>query len=236
MGKPYKDRFHLEGGELIRQITFGANDGIVSVFALLAGVAGAGQDSKIILISMLAATIAGALSMAAGEYISGKGEHEYYAHEQEQEHLEIKLTPGIEKEEIRMIYEEKGFEGEILNQIVDKITEDEDLWVQEMMIAELGVADVDEAPGIKNALIIFISFILGAIFPVLPYAILINSSLSETILLVIAAIITAGGLFFVGAMKTFVTGKVWWKSGLEMFIVGLFAFSVSYGIGMLFDI
>ena len=236
MSRPYKDKYHLEGGELIRQVTFGANDGIVSVFALLAGVAGAGQEAKIILISMLAATIAGALSMAAGEYISGKGEYEYFSHEQEQEYIEIQLTPEIEKEELRLIYAEKGFKGEILDQIVDTISKDEDLWVKEMMIAELGEAEVGAAPKLKTAFIILISFILGALFPVLPYALLFSTDLSPIQMFYLATAVTVVGLFLVGAFKTYVTGKIWWKSGLEMLLVGAFAFTVAYLTGTLFNL
>ena len=231
MSKPYIDKFHLQGGELIRQVTFGMNDGIVSIFALLAGIAGAGQSPKTILISLLAATIAGALSMAAGEFISGKGEHEYYKHEIEQERLEIKLCPDIEKEEIRIIYRKKGFEGDILEEIVDKIIQNEDLWVREMIIEELGVTEIEQAPGIKTSIIIFFSFIMGALFPVLPYLILFQTSLIEMTLFWIATGITFGGLFLAGALKTFVTGISWLKSGVEMLFVGLFAFGISYLIG-----
>ena len=231
MSKPYIDKFHLEGGELIRQVTFGMNDGIVSIFALLAGITGAGQTPQIILISLLAATIAGAISMAAGEFISGKGEHEYYKHEINQERLETKLCPDIEKEEIRMIYRKKGFEDEILEKIVETITQDEDLWVREMIIEELGVTEIEQAPGIKTSIVIFFSFILGALFPVLPYLFLFQSSILDMTLFWIATGVTFGGLFLAGSIKTFVTGVNWLKSGIEMLLVGLFAFGISYIIG-----
>ena len=100
----FKESFHLEGGELIRQVTFGLNDGVVSIFALLAGLVGAGQSSETILITLLAASVAGALSMAAGEYVSNKSEADFYRHEIEQERLEIELCPHVEKEELRLIY------------------------------------------------------------------------------------------------------------------------------------
>ena len=113
MAKPYQDKFHIEGGEIIRQIVFGMNDGIVSVFALLAGVAGARLNSTEILITLLAATIAGALSMAAGEFISSKSERNYFENEINQERLEVKLIPDVEREEIRQIYMKKGFTGDL---------------------------------------------------------------------------------------------------------------------------
>ena len=230
--KPYEDNFHLEGGEVIRQITFGMNDGVVSIFALLAGVAGAGQSSKTILITLLAATIAGALSMAAGEYISGKSEKQFFQHEIEQERMEIELTPEIEKEEIRLIYQKKGFHGKLLEEIVDQIIQDKDRWVREMVIEELGVTDLEQNTSFKEPLLIFFAFILGSLFPVLPYVIFQNL-IDGTTIFWIATILTFGGLFMAGALKKFVTGAIWWKSGFEMLIVGLFAYGVSFFIGKL---
>ena len=232
MSKPYQDQFHLEGGEIIRQITFGMNDGVVSIFALLAGVAGADQSPKTILITLLAATIAGALSMAAGEFISGKSEHDFFHHEIEQERLEIELTPEIEKEEIRMIYEKKGFSGELLEQIVNQIILDKDRWVREMVIEELGITDLEQKNEWKNAVIIFFAFILGSLFPVLPYLFL-QSVPNPMLIFWVATVFTFGGLFLAGSLKKFVTGVNWLKSGFEMLVVGLFAWGISFFIGKL---
>lgn len=229
----FVDKFHLQGGEIIRQITFGMNDGVVSIFALLAGVAGAGQSPQTILIALLAATVAGALSMAAGEFISSKSENDYYNHEISQERLEIKLVPEMEREEIRKIYRHKGFSGELLEQIVSKLTEDEDRWAKEMVIDELGVTELEHQSGLKSALVIFVAFIAGACFPVLPYVVLLNTSLASLTIFYIATIITVAGLFIAGAMKRFVTGVNWLKSGIEMLLVGAFAYGISYIIGSL---
>lgn len=229
----FVDKFHLQGGEIIRQITFGMNDGVVSIFALLAGVAGAGQSAQTILIALLAATVAGALSMAAGEYISSKSENDYYNHEISQERLEIKLVPDMEKEEVRKIYKNKGFSGDLLEQIVDKLTENEDLWAREMVIDELGVTELEHTGGIKSAVVIFFAFVVGACFPVLPYITLLNTSLDAKSIFYVATIVTVVGLFLAGAMKRFVTGVNWLKSGFEMLLVGAFAYGISYFIGSL---
>jgi VIT1/CCC1 family predicted Fe2+/Mn2+ transporter len=230
----YDDKFHLSGGEIIRQITFGLNDGIVSIFALLAGIYGSGQSPKTIIITLLAAATAGALSMAAGEFISGKGERDYYTHEVDQERLEIKLCPEIEKEEIRYIYEDKGFTGKALDDIVNHITSDPKLWVKEMVISELGVTEVEDTKtGVRDSIVIFFAFILGSLFPTLPYLILLPfESTPDLSRFIIASVVTVGGLFLAGAMKKFVTGKNWFKSGIEMLLVGFFAFAVSYFIGL----
>jgi len=230
--KTYTDKFHLQGGELIRQITFGMNDGVVSIFALLAGLAGAGQDSKTILITLIAATIAGALSMAAGEFISSKSEADYFNHEVEQESLEIELCPDIEKEELRKIYQAKGFTGKLLDDVVNELVKNKEQWVREMVIDELGVTELDHSVELKSSIIIFIAFIMGACFPTLPYLLLVKLDLDSMLLFKISTSVTVGGLFLAGALKRFVTGVNWIKSGLEMLAVGFFAFSVAYVIGI----
>lgn len=238
MSKPYQDKFHIEGGELIKQIVFGMNDGIVSVFALLAGVYGGGLGTREILITLLAATVAGALSMAAGEFISAKSERNYFENEINQERLEVKLIPEIEKEEIRLIYKKKGFTGDLLKDIVNKITDDPELWVREMVIDEIGVTEIEQKGEMKGTIFIFISFILGALFPVLPYIIfqfLPPGSGYEMIIFLIAAVETFAGLFLVGALKKFITGVNWVKSGVEMLFVGILAFIASFFIGGLIE-
>ncbi len=236
MSRPYQDKFHLQGGELIRQVTFGMNDGVVSIFALLAGLAGAGQSTDSILITLLAATVAGALSMAAGEFISGKSESDYFNHEINQERLEIKLCPDIEREEVRKIYKKKGFSGKLLEQVVEKITEDEDRWVREMIIDELETTELNHELELLPSVIIFFSFILGACFPTLPDLICKHIEMSPDMLFYIATGVTVAGLFLAGALKKFVTGVNWIKSGFEMLAVGIFAFGISYVIGMFIPI
>ncbi|MGL1891765.1 MAG: VIT1/CCC1 transporter family protein [Spirochaetaceae bacterium] len=234
--RSYSDKFHLQGGELIRQITFGMNDGVVSIFALLAGLAGAGQDSKTILITLIAATVAGALSMAAGEFISSKSEADYFNHEIEQETLEIKLCPEVEKEELRIIYKNKGLKGDLLEQVVTELTKDPKQWVREMVIDELGVTELEHGSDLKSSFIIFGAFIIGACFPTLPYLLLINLDIDSALLFKVATGVTVGGLFLAGALKKFVTGVNWLKSGIEMLAVGLFAFTIAYIIGLFIPI
>lgn len=228
----FRESFHLEGGELVRQVTFGLNDGVVSIFALLAGLAGAGQDAGVILITLLAASVAGALSMAAGEYVSNKSETDFYLHEIEQERLEIELCPHIEKEELRLIYQRKGFSGELLDQIVETISADKDLWVREMVVDELGVADAEPESGFKSTIVIFFAFLGGAAFPTLPYIVANPLGMDGRLTFIISTCVTVFGLFGAGAMKKFVTGVNWFKSGSEMLVVGFFAFFISYIIGL----
>ena len=150
---------HVEGGGLVRQIVMGMNDGVVSVLSLLAGVVGAGQPIQTVLITLIAATIAGAMSMGAGEFLSGKSERDYHRNEIERERVEINLVPEIEKDEIRKIYKKKGFDGDLLEQATDQVCQNEELWVKEMVIDELGIANLEEESLLKNVLIIFCAFV-----------------------------------------------------------------------------
>lgn len=224
---------HVQGGDIVRQIVMGMNDGVVSVLSILAGIVGAHQPANIVLLTLLAATIAGAMSMAAGEFLSGKSERDYHRNEIARERVEIKLIPEFEKDEIRRIYQKKGFTGDNLEQTVEQIIKDEDLWVKEMVTDELGLANpFEEEKLMKGVLIIFGSFILGAMFPTLPYLILSQTLLAMPTF-VISAVITFGGLFIVGALKKFITGAYWLKSGIEMVLVGAFAFGVTYVFGII---
>nr|MDO8087091.1 VIT1/CCC1 transporter family protein [Candidatus Sigynarchaeum springense]MDO8116204.1 VIT1/CCC1 transporter family protein [Candidatus Sigynarchaeota archaeon] len=227
----FQDKTHVQGGGIIREIVFGMNDGIVSIFALLAGIAGAGVGAQQILLTLLAATIAGALSMAAGEYLSSKSARNYIESEIHKERLEIKLCPDIEREEIHHIYKKKGFSGEVLDQIVATITKDPELWVKEMVVDELGTAEIEQESELKGVITIFGSFMAGAMFPTLPYMVL--QILGGDVLFWVATFVTFFGLFLVGALKKVVTGQNWLKSGLEMLIAGTLAFLASYGIGLL---
>jgi vacuolar iron transporter family protein len=196
----------------------------------LAGVAGAGQDPQTILITLLAATVAGAISMAAGEFISEKNENDFYKNEINRERLEIMLVPEVETAEIRAVYEEKGLKGKVLDEVVNQITSDPKLWLKELVGEEIGITELESGNVIKNVFIIFIAFCLGASFSVIPY--LFYNVIPKDVIFTVASVITFGGLFLVGALKKFVTGQFWLKSALEMLAVGAFTFIVTYLIGL----
>ena len=229
--KSYTERMQIEGGEVIRNVILGMNDGIVSIFALLAGVAGANQPALTILIALLAATIAGALSMGVGDYISSKSEQDYYRNEINQERLEIKLIPEMEKQELRRIYQKKGLEGPILDQVVETITKNPEQWALENVIEELGIAELEQKGVAKGALVTFFAFFLGAFFPMGPYLFMYLWA-PDQVMFITSTILTFSGLFLVGALKKYITGKIWWRSGVEMLLAGTFAFGVSYLIGI----
>ena len=223
---------HVEGGGRIRSIILGLNDGLISTFTLLIGVAAATLlstgDNTIVLLTGFAAMVSGACSMGLGEYISSKSEYNYIKNEMKKERAEIELFPEEEKEEVREIFEKMGFIGEGLNTCVKTITADKEVWYNFLTKSELGI-DEPENPTI-GAILTFIAFTFGAFIPLFPY--LLNLGIFS---MIISSVMSFGMLFVVGALKTSITGEKRLKGAIEMLIIGCIAFVVSLSIGLLLD-
>ncbi len=225
-----KEGFHnLVAGEYIGDIVYGANDGIITTFAVVAGVAGAGLEPIIVLILGAANLFADGFSMAAGNYLARKSEREYKRTERQREEWEIDKLPEEERQEIREIYEAKGFTGTDLERAVEIVTSNRKVWVDEMMIGELKIMEHEVGHPAKNAFATFVAFVIAGGIPLIPYMFLENSP--NTFEWAIVA--TAITLFTVGGLRTLITGGRWWLAGLEMLGVGAVAASVAYIIGKL---
>ncbi|PIQ77284.1 iron transporter [Candidatus Peregrinibacteria bacterium CG11_big_fil_rev_8_21_14_0_20_46_8] len=225
-------RFHEEShvtiGGLLREVVFGFNDGLVSTFAIIAGLTGGLVENKTILLGALATLFAGAFSMGLGTYLGNKSEREIYESELAREKYEIKTVPELERQEIRDIYAEKGFKGKLLEDIVAKITSDEKLWLETMMREELGFAEKPPNP-IKNAVYMSIAFTFGAFIPTVPF--LFEGA--ATNLFLVSSGLSIVALLGAGAYKTRFTKKNVAWSAFETLLVGVIAASGTYGIGAL---
>ncbi len=222
---------HKEGGRFLGDYVFGASDGIVTTFAIVSGVEGAHLSHSIVLILGSAKLLADAISMAVGNYLSTKSEVEYIQRERERERWEIENVPEGEVEEIREIYKKKGFKGKDLEKVVEVITSDKDVWLDTMMMQELGLTDADKTP-IRSALATFFAFIFAGIIPLIAFILALFTPISNVINVFVLSIIMTGlTLFIVGALRSVTTGINWTKSGLEMLIVGGLAAGVAYGVG-----
>jgi predicted membrane protein (TIGR00267 family) len=218
-------KLHRVGSRLY-EIILGGQDGIVNVLGVVLGVAAASGNSKIIIAAALATTFAESLSMAAVAYTSNLADKDFYESQIEREKDHIRRFSDIEREEIRRIYEAKGFTGKQLDEIVDTITSDEERWVGVMLAEELKVSPVEKSGLMKTALIVGFAAVIGSLIPVAPFFGL------PIWMAVWASIALAGAsLFVVGAYKATVTVGVWWKSGLQMLGIGLVTAVVSYAIG-----
>ncbi|HEX9678819.1 VIT1/CCC1 transporter family protein, partial [Nitrososphaera sp.] len=147
------------------------------------------------------------------------------------EEYEMQTIPEKEKEEVEEIYRSKGFEGEELNRIVNKITSNKDVWLKTMLTEELGLNLEILGNPLKGALVMFGSFLLGGILPILPYFAVKVGLFSSVAAIVIAIVISVTSSFIVGALKGRIAKKSWIKSGLEMAGLGTGIALVGYGIG-----
>lgn len=209
-------------------IILGGQDGIVNVLGVILGVAAASADTRIVIVAGLAATFAESISMGAVAYTSTLADADYYESEREREYRHIQQVPGIEREEIRKIYQRKGFHGELLEKIVDTITSNKDIWVAVMMAEEHQLKPTNRRGALRSALIVGISAIIGSLIPILPFFFL-----PVGISMVAAIVVTAVVLFVVGAYKARIYVGSPGKSGLEMAAIGTVSALVGYLVGVL---
>jgi len=224
-----REEEHIVGGAKVRSIILGLNDGLISTFTLLVGVAAATLVSTgsngIVILTGIAAMISGAISMGLGEYISSKSEYNYIQNEIKKEKAEIELFPEEEKQEVKDMFEEMGFTGNTLDACVDTITSNKETWLSFLLKSELGLEEPKRP--VIGAVLTFLSFVIGALIPLSPY--FLNLGVTSLIISSISSFLMLG---LVGAIKTKITGESKKRGALEMLIIGAIAFICSYGIGL----
>ena len=161
--------------------------------------------------------------------ISSRSQIEFYQSEIERERDEIRRWPEREREEVSTIYRKKGFAGPLLDQIVAHITSDPERWSNVMMREELGFNEESFDRPIRSAFAVGLSYLSGAAVPVWAYIFFEPSRA-----LIVSAISTVAVLFGVGALKTIITSRSWWRSGLESMLIGIAAAGVTYAAGRMF--
>jgi len=223
--------WEIRGGGGVRDMIFGANDGLVSTLAFVVGAFGAFSDSHIVLLTGIAELFAGTISMAVGSYQSSKSELEVLERESQRKKVKGK-TPEEERTELIKFYESEGFKREEAEAIVDRIAEEKELPTQVGALEELGLAPEELGNPVKAGLLCGVFFALGALVPILPFAFPIGAWEA-----LIASIIgTVAALFGVGVIKTIFSRKSWVRSGLEMMVIGISAAAITYMIGTLFSL
>jgi vacuolar iron transporter family protein len=224
----------LEKGRYIKSLIYGGLDGTITTFAVVAGVAGASLSAGIVLILGFANLIADGLSMAIGDYLSTKAENEYNKAEYAREKWEVENYPEGEKKELVEVYMDKGISEEDANTIVNIITKDKKVWLDTMMVEELGIIQDEESP-LKNSFVTFFSF---AVFGFVPLAIHLLTFFVPSFPLdpfVVAGILTGLTLFTLGALKSKITERHWFASGAEMLFVGGIAAVAAYYVGLVLE-
>jgi VIT1/CCC1 family predicted Fe2+/Mn2+ transporter len=225
-------RHRAGGGNALRAAVLGANDGLVSILSLTMGVAGATMSNKEVLIAGLAGILAGAGSMALGEWLSVQSSRELYEHQIKIEEEEITTNPDEEREELALIYQAKGLPAEQARQIAERLVSDKDSILDTLAREELGI-DPEELGGsaYEAAITSFFLFAVGAAFPIVPYLFL-----AGTTAIYASLAVSAVGLFIIGAMITLMTGRSVWYSGTRQVLVGMAAAALTYGIGRLIGV
>jgi vacuolar iron transporter family protein len=226
----HTERIHaVGGGPSLRDMMLGLNDGLVATFAVTSGVAGAFSSSRIVIMAGLAEMLGGAVSMGLAAFASARSHLEFYRSEEQRERYEIRKWPEHERDEIRNIYRDQGFSGPLLDQIVAHITADPTRWRGVMMREELGFGAEVMEPPLRSALTVGCAYLVGAAAPLLPY-LFVEPARG----ILISALATIIALFVVGAAKTVLTARPWWRSGLESMVIGVVAAVVTYSVGHAF--
>lgn len=228
----FEKRHRSVGGNAIRAAVLGGNDGLVSNFSLVMGVAGATAGQQGVLLAGSAGLLAGALSMSLGEWISVKSSQELYENQMELEMEELENNPEGEKREIALIYIAKGIPETQAHEMASEIIKDKEKAHELLVKEELGINAEDlEGSAVEAAVYSFILFAIGAIIPLFPF--MFSTGMTAVYISVAAS---AFGLFIIGAAITLFTGKNVWYSGLRQVLFGLAAAAVTFGIGRLIGV
>lgn len=210
----------------LRDWVYGGIDGGVTTFAAVSGVVGADLSVGVILIVGAANILADGFSMAASNYLATKTDQDQLKHIEAIEHRHIAIDPEGEREEVRQIFQAKGFEGEELESVVETITSDKKRWVQTMLTEEYGLPLEVRSP-YAAALNTYASFIVCGFVPLFPFIF----KLPQTFLL--SSILTGAVFFLIGSVRSLWSPESWWSSGLKTLSLGAVAAALAYGVGVL---
>lgn len=217
------------GRGVLRDAVYGAIDGAVTTFAIVAGVAGAGLAPFIIIALGLANVLADGFSMAAANYSGTKAELENMQRIRNIEERHIQEYPEGEKLEVREILARKGLSGDVLTQATDAITRDRENWISLMMEGEYGLSGVDPHPA-KSAITTFLSFLAAGSVPLLPFVLGVENAF------IISAAMTMATFFVIGALKSRWSLSPWWRSATETLLIGGVAAAIAYFVGTAFHV
>ena len=216
----------LASGGNLRAAVFGVNDGLVSNASLILGVAGASADPAVIVLSGVAGLLAGAFSMASGEYVSVRSQREMYEYQIALERDELAEYPDEEAQELALIYEARGMQLEEAKRLADSMIADPERGLDTLAREELGLNPDELGSPWGAAIFSFLSFAGGALIPLLPFLFMRSAHA-----LSVAIALTAVALFAVGATLSLFTGRPAWRGGLRMLGIGAAAGAATFAIG-----
>lgn len=219
---------HLRFGAFLKDAVYGANDGIITTFAVVASVVGAALSPSVVILVGIANLLADAFSMAVSNYLASRSDVDFSLRERAVETHEIESKPEHETEEVREILLKKGYSGEDLETMVRLITKNEKYWIDFMMHEEVGAAPHGSIKPVKSAIVTFSAFVFAGFLPIAPYLFLIKSERDAFLWSIIA---TAGALFLIGSSRSLFGERKWYFAGLEMLVAGGIAATIAYLAG-----
>jgi VIT1/CCC1 family predicted Fe2+/Mn2+ transporter len=215
----------------LHDFIYGAIDGAVTTFAVVAGVQGANLDETIVIILGVANLIADGFSMAVSNYLGSRAERQRRERARREERRHIREVPAGEREEVRQIFAAKGFEGEDLERVVEVITADPEVWTETMMSEELGFSAADPNE-VRAALSTFVAFLVVGFLPLAAFVYDIAGLGDVADPFAWSAVLTGISFVIVGALKARFVDQAWWRAGTETLLVGGVAATLAYATGV----
>src|SRR5438309_2582118 len=224
-----RERWHVRGTGWIGDAIYGVNDGLGAVFGIVSGMAGYTGGSEVVLAAGLAGTLASALSMGAGAYLSSKSQREVYESEVSRERAEMEADPNEEMLELELFYQLKGFSAEESRRMAEQIAKEPKQFLRALVQEELGLSEETFPNPWRSTLSASVSTAIGGFIPIIPFFFTVGMPA-----VIASFVISTAAHFAVGAAKSLVTTRSWWASGAEMTMVGILEAAVTYGLGLAF--
>ena len=224
-----RERWHVRGTGWIGDAIYGVNDGLGAVFGIVSGMAGYTGGSEVVLAAGLAGTLASALSMGAGAYLSSKSQREVYESEVARERTEIEEDPHEEALELELFYQLKGFSAEESRSMAERLQKEPKQFLRTLVHEELGLNEETFPNPWRSMLSASLSTAVGGFIPIIPFFFAVGMPA-----VIASFIISTLAHFLVGAAKSLVTTRSWWASGAEMTVVGIIEAAVTFGLGLAF--
>ncbi len=224
-----RERWHVRGSGWIGDAIYGVNDGLGAVFGIVSGMAGYTGGSEVVLAAGLAGTLASALSMGAGAYLSSKSQREVYESEIAREQAEIDEDPHEELLELELFYQLKGFSAEEARSMAERLQKEPAQFLRTLVHEELGLNEANFPNPWRSMMSAGVSTAIGGFIPIIPFFFTVGMPA-----VIASFIISTIAHFVVGASKSLVTTRSWWASGAEMTVVGVIEAAITYGLGVAF--
>ncbi len=220
---------HFTAGNFVRDVVIGMSDGLTVPFALAAGLSGAVQNTRLIVVGGLAEIAAGSIAMGLGGYMAARGDAEHYEKELEREYREIKEIPEEEKAEVSRLLQAYGLAQPRADPVVEALSQNPKAWVDFMMRFELGLEEPDPSRAVTSAATIAGAYIAGGLIPLSPYVLLASAHQG----LAVSAIVTLAALGIFGYMKGRYTGTGPLRGALQTMVIGGLAGAAAFALAKL---